>query len=115
MAANPPGARQLRLQMLLDQGRVRVSVQDQGSGLPPDVERLFEPFYTTKPHGLGLGLPICRFIVSAHQGRLWAEPHGERGAVFHFELPASEGASGEGQGTRSEGRGGDAEEGRALL
>jgi two-component system, LuxR family, sensor kinase FixL len=97
MATNPPGARRLHLQTMLYQGRVRVSVRDEGSGLPADVERLFQPFYTTKPHGLGMGLAICRSLVAAHHGRLWAEPHPERGAVFHFELPVAE--------TRDEGRG----------
>ena len=58
--------------------------------MPADVERLFQPFYTTKPQGLGMGLAICRSIVSAHNGRLWAEPHPERGAVFYFELPVAE-------------------------
>jgi PAS domain S-box-containing protein len=94
MAANAPDARRLHLQTMLQQGRVRASLRDVGGGLPADVERLFEPFYTTKAQGLGMGLAICRSIVAAHHGRLWAEPHPERGAVFHFELPA---ASGEGQ------------------
>jgi signal transduction histidine kinase len=99
MAANAPGARRLHLQTLLHQGRVRASVRDEGGGLPADAERLFQPFYTTKPQGLGLGLAICRSIVAAHRGRLWAEPHPERGAVFHFELPvAEEGARRQGVG-----------------
>jgi PAS domain S-box-containing protein len=89
MAANAPGTRRLHLQTQLHQGHVRASVRDEGSGLPTNVERLFQPFYTTKPHGLGLGLSICRSIVAAHDGRLWAEPHPKRGAVFHFELPAA--------------------------
>ena len=65
------------------------SVRDEGCGLPADTERLFEPFYTTKPQGLGMGLAICRSIAAAHDGRLWAEPEPERGAVFHFELPVA--------------------------
>jgi PAS domain S-box-containing protein len=87
MAANAHGARRLQLQTRLHQGRVRVAVSDEGPGLPADAERLFQPFYTTKPQGLGLGLAICRSIMDAHHGRLWAEPHPEHGAVFHFELP----------------------------
>lgn len=87
MAANAPGTRRLHLQTTLHQGLVRTSVRDEGSGLATDVERLFQPLYTTKPSGLGMGLAICRSIVEAHSGRLWAEPHPERGAVFHFELP----------------------------
>ena len=67
---------------------VRVSVRDEGCGLPADTEKLFQPFYTTKAQGLGMGLAICRTIVSAHDGKLWAEPHPEQGSVFCFEIPA---------------------------
>jgi signal transduction histidine kinase len=68
---------------------VVASVRDEGQGLPQEPERIFQPFYTTKPQGLGLGLPICRSIVEAHGGRLWAESHPERGAVLQFELPVA--------------------------
>lgn len=87
MAANEPGARRLRIVTARQGGSVRVSVRDQGCGLPPDAEKVFQPFYTTKPNGLGMGLALCRAIVGAHGGRLWAEPAPERGTVFHFELP----------------------------
>jgi signal transduction histidine kinase len=64
-------------------------VRDTGRGLPPeDLPRLFEPFYTTKAEGMGMGLAICRSIVEAHGGRLWAtacEPHG---TLFQFTIPA---------------------------
>jgi signal transduction histidine kinase len=50
---------------------------------------VFAAFYTTKPAGLGLGLSICRSIIEAHYGRLWASPNAPRGAVFQFTLPAS--------------------------
>jgi two-component system, LuxR family, sensor kinase FixL len=89
MAANAPGSRRITVATILRQGRVAASVRDEGHGLPPDPDSLFQPFYTTKPQGLGLGLPICRSIVEAHGGRLWAEPHPERGAVFRFELPVA--------------------------
>ena len=68
---------------------VRVAVADSGPGLRSDaLERLFDAFYTTKAGGMGMGLAICRSIVEAHGGRLWAGPNDPRGAVFRFELPA---------------------------
>ena len=70
-------------------GNVEVSVADRGAGIPlADLERIFEPFVTTKSHGLGLGLAICRSIVEAHGGRLWATNNADRGATLHCELPA---------------------------
>ncbi|MBV9492255.1 MAG: PAS domain S-box protein [Verrucomicrobia bacterium] len=67
---------------------VRVCVADQGSGLAPDkMARIFEPFFTTKAQGIGLGLAICRTIISAHGGRLWATNNPGRGATFQFTLP----------------------------
>jgi PAS domain S-box-containing protein len=89
MAENAPGKRRLEIRTALADDRVRASIRDEGGGLPAEVDRLFQPFYTTKSHGLGMGLAICRTIVGLHQGRLWAEPHPERGAVFIFELPLS--------------------------
>ena len=66
-----------------------VAVQGFGPGLAPAIlERLFEAFYTTKPSGLGLGLSICRSIIEAHGGRLWASANMPRGAIFHFTVPA---------------------------
>jgi signal transduction histidine kinase len=69
-------------------GFVRVAVRDSGPGLAPEaLDRLFDAFYTTKPSGLGLGLSICRSIIDAHGGRLWATPNSPRGAVFQFTVP----------------------------
>ncbi|HEY6241994.1 MAG TPA: PAS domain S-box protein [Burkholderiales bacterium] len=70
-------------------GEVEVSVADRGKGIPPaDLERIFEPFVSTKTEGMGLGLAVCRTIVAAHRGRLWAANNADRGASFHFTLPA---------------------------
>jgi C4-dicarboxylate-specific signal transduction histidine kinase len=68
-------------------GAVRISVTDQGTGIAEgNEERVFEPFFTSKRHGLGLGLAICRTIIAAHGGRLWAVNNAERGATFHLVL-----------------------------
>ncbi len=73
-----------------ESGDVLVAVCDSGPGLvPAALERLFKAFYTTKPSGLGLGLSICRSIIEAHGGRLWASANAPRGAVFQFTLPAN--------------------------
>jgi PAS domain S-box-containing protein len=73
---------------------VLVRVADSGPGLDPQtLEHLFDPYYTTKPDGLGMGLAICRSIIDAHNGRVWASANQPRGAVFQFTLPADPGAS----------------------
>ncbi len=69
-----------------------VTVQDSGPGMSAaDPERIFDPFYTTKPNGLGMGLSISRSIVEAHGGRLWAGTNAPRGAIFQFTVPADAG------------------------
>jgi two-component system sensor kinase FixL len=69
-------------------GQVEVSVIDTGSGLDPDVaERLFQPFVTSKPHGMGVGLSICRTIVESQGGRIWVEPNPAGGTTFRFTVP----------------------------
>jgi PAS domain S-box-containing protein len=71
-------------------GGVLVTISDSGPGLPPaKPEQIFNAFYTTKASGLGMGLSICRSIVEAHGGRLWATPNQPYGAVFHIILPAA--------------------------
>jgi signal transduction histidine kinase len=68
---------------------VSVEVRDSGPGFAPaTLQHVFEAFYTTKPGGLGLGLSICRSIIEAHGGRLWASANLPRGASFQFALPA---------------------------
>jgi two-component system sensor kinase FixL len=69
---------------------LHVVVTDHGHGIAADgLEQVFDAFFTTKPDGLGLGLAICRQIVNAHGGRLWAAHNDERGAAFHLTLPAA--------------------------
>ena len=69
---------------------VHLAVRDSGPGLSSEnFQRLFEPFYTTKPEGMGMGLSICRSIIEAHGGRLWAIPCKPQGALFHFTIPAT--------------------------
>ncbi len=73
-----------------ERGTVEVSVADTGNGFAPEVaERMFEPFFSTKRDGLGLGLSISRAIVEAHGGRLWATANAGRGATFRFTLPVA--------------------------
>jgi PAS domain S-box-containing protein len=92
MNGNTSADRQLvvRTELCADKN-VRVSVADGGAGLAPDkLEQVFMPFYTTKPHGLGLGLSVCRTIITAHGGNLWATNGEARGAVFYFTIPSLE-------------------------
>ena len=79
---------------LNEENAVQVSVADTGPGIPAAVaSRLFEPFVTSKTNGMGVGLTICRSIINAHGGRLWADTGpGGKGAAFHFTLPPAEGS-----------------------
>jgi signal transduction histidine kinase len=70
---------------------VLVAVRDSGPGIDPEhIERVFDAFYTTKSSGMGMGLSICRSIIDAHGGRLWADANEPHGAVFQFTLPGAE-------------------------
>jgi signal transduction histidine kinase len=85
-----PRELQISIDAVPSEGSVRVGVRDTGPGLSPEsLSRLFEPFYTTKPEGMGMGLSICRSIIEAHGGRLWAIPCEPQGALFQFTIPAT--------------------------
>jgi len=74
-----------------DETGALVAVRDSGPGIDPaNLDRVFDTFYTTKSSGTGMGLSICRSIIHAHGGRLWAEANVPRGAAFQFTLPGSE-------------------------
>jgi signal transduction histidine kinase len=75
-------------------GCVMVSVQDTGKGLEPGaVDRIFDPMFTTKTHGMGMGLSICRSIIEAHEGQIWVPADKGRGAIFHFTVPVDPGSA----------------------
>src|SRR4029077_1100362 len=81
--------RELLIRSLQDETQqVLVSVTDCGVGISPEnADRLFNAFFTTKTNGMGMGLSICRSIIEAHDGRVWAEPNLPHGAIFHFTVP----------------------------
>jgi hypothetical protein len=95
MSAVDEGARDLLIST--EQSRtdgILVAVRDSGPGIDPEhIERVFDAFYTTKSSGVGMGLSICRSIIAAHGGRLWAGANEPRGAVFQFTLPSPETSS----------------------
>jgi PAS domain S-box-containing protein len=73
-----------------DCDEIEICVEDSGTGIDDDnMPHLFEAFFTTKPHGMGMGLSICRSIIESHGGRLWAEPRRPHGAAFYIRLPIS--------------------------
>jgi signal transduction histidine kinase/integral membrane sensor domain MASE1 len=87
----PAGRRLLVRTAAADGDGVRVTVADSGAGIPPEcLPRIFEPFFTTRAEGMGLGLTVCRTIISGHRGQLWAENNLDHGASFHFVVPRSE-------------------------
>lgn len=88
MQATESGRRQLIVSTELTENGLQVSVADHGSGVAREaIEHLFEPFYSTKPEGMGMGLNICRSIIEFHKGRMWVDPNPEGGAIFRFTLP----------------------------
>jgi C4-dicarboxylate-specific signal transduction histidine kinase len=83
------GNRELHISTHIEPEGMSVAVRDTGPGLRPEIlPRLFEPFYSTKADGMGMGLSICRSIIEAHGGRLWASNCEPRGALFQFTIPA---------------------------
>ncbi len=88
MADIPSQQRQLQISTAFNDEDVVFSAADSGAGMPlENLERVFEPFYTTKPEGVGLGLAISQRIIKKHRGRIWATPNAEQGTTFHFSLP----------------------------
>jgi PAS domain S-box-containing protein len=88
MSSVAAGPRELVISTEETRAHVLVRVSDSGPGIDPEnLDRVFEAFYTTKPGGVGMGLSICRSIIDAHGGRLWAEANEPRGVVFQFTLP----------------------------
>jgi two-component system sensor histidine kinase DctS len=88
MAATPPEAREIRVSTAASPDGVTVSIADRGAGIPDEVRaNLFQPFFTTKAEGMGMGLNICRSILELHRGRVWADPNPGGGTVFSFSLP----------------------------
>jgi two-component system sensor kinase FixL len=83
-----PGGQIVLETKLGEPGFVVISVGDNGPGLSPEIlKHPFQAFVTTKKQGMGVGLSICRTIIQAHGGRIWAEPNKPRGVIFHFQLP----------------------------
>jgi PAS domain S-box-containing protein len=84
------GANELTIKSEADNVQLMISVSDTGAGLLPEhVDQIFNAFFTTKEHGIGMGLPISRSIVESHGGRLWVTANSERGVTFQFSLPAA--------------------------
>ena len=79
---------ELKVAVILHEQHIEVAVVDRGHGLA-EPERLFEPFFSTKTQGLGMGLNICRTIIESHHGRLWADPNPAGGTIFRFTLPCA--------------------------
>jgi C4-dicarboxylate-specific signal transduction histidine kinase len=90
MDGNAADDRVVKVASSLDSSRLIVAVSDAGPGIPAErMGRLFRPFFTTKPHGIGMGLAICQTIVSGCGGLLWAENNPDRGAIFRIALPSA--------------------------
>jgi two-component system sensor kinase FixL len=88
----PRSDRRVLIRTGLRDSQVLAAIKDNGPGVSSgDAEKVFQPFFTTKPEGLGMGLSISRSIITRHQGRIWAENNPGGGATFYFSLPVSQG------------------------
>jgi signal transduction histidine kinase len=92
MKGIPASERRLEIAtMRINAHSVQVAVEDAGTGIAPDqIDKVFEPFFTNKPQGLGIGLTICRSIINMHGGRIWATNNPGGGATFRFDLPIND-------------------------
>jgi two-component system sensor kinase FixL len=95
-AMEDTSVRQLTVAASAESRHVLVTVCDTGAGVNPEIEaKLFQPFVTTKPDGMGIGLSVCRTIIEGHNGRLWMEPSPGGGSIFQFTLPVVDPDQGE--------------------
>jgi len=102
------GTRKVTLRAFRENDEIHLSVSDSGKGIDPAVmPRLFDPFYTTKPTGMGMGLTVVRSIVENHGGRIWATPSSDHGATFEFVLPGETNVSPSHNGSRKKRAGGN--------
>jgi signal transduction histidine kinase len=91
MTQSPPDKRKIFIKTELIEGFVRVAIHDYGPGIPAaQADKIFDPFYTTKSNGLGMGLAVCRSIITDHGGFIWAEKNPEGGEIFFFSLKAED-------------------------
>ena len=91
MSTTAETSRVLTISSMLETDGVSITVEDSGIGIDAkNTKQIFEAFFTTKSTGMGMGLAICRSIIDAHNGRLWASPGNPRGTAFHVVLPLSE-------------------------
>jgi signal transduction histidine kinase len=88
LRADPPPEPRLVVRLVVHAGEAEVQVRDNGCGLGDEAEaKLFVPFASTKPSGMGIGLSICRSFIELHRGRLWFSRNPDRGVTFHLNLP----------------------------
>lgn len=91
LEATPPGRRSLCIALRRAENQVEAALSDSGCGISPEfLSKLFLPFHTTKPDGMGMGLALCRTIIDAHGGRIWAEANPSGGTTFFLRLPVRE-------------------------